>query len=304
MEIKDFDLSTLSDRFTNYNKIINLTFIRDNGEQFTIKCPAKGQKPNIEISGSISSTVLASQLSVTIRNLYYDRLTQGGSSFTKLRVEAGYEGCRKIAFEGDIFYMCTPEPGPESETTILVMTANITTWLNKTVDLHFDANFSLYAAVSRIAETLGMSVLMAANDMTCPEPFTYQGVARNALDKLLLAFKGVRIYHRDGALLVTTEVKPLPLREIEIPFLSAPVTILGGGDDGITATFTSPWNPELRPGDFVRVNTGYYNVANSRLNYTKPKTRGSVSNIEFQFGTVTKSNKMVVTVNIDQGFGG
>lgn len=283
---------------TNFNRIINLKFYSANEPSipaYVITCPARGRKPNIEITGQYLASDISQSFNIRVRNLYLD-LTE--NNYTMLEVEAGYENNLTVAFRGTIIYAFKESPGPESVTVIQCLLADSSLWTNKSININFDENITLKNVLDEFCKQLGY-----------PEPMIAQSVASLAAKESQLNLYGkaekvlndikIRFNVNDNLIITVTDTRVVayekntlsPTREIPVSFLSSPPQLIGGGENSVTASFTALWIPDLRPGDVVTINTQYYSTSNM-LAFKQDKIKMMINAIEVQFSTTAKNNQM------------
>lgn len=287
-------------KIPNYNRIINLYFLTKDGLEINrVKCPARGRKPDIEITGSIMADNFLPAFTITVKNLYLNVSGDRENPYAKIKVEAGYEQ-NYITFTGQIVSLFQESPGPDGKTVIMCQLGLIDSWLTATVDLDEDPGASMQSIVEKISKSLGMQeaqIPPALADLTVQDRFTFQGKCSEAIAKLIKTFpeKKLFITEKDGALQVASKEDGTSLVTKKINFLSSPPQQNPGeGDGAFYSTFTAPWLPNLRPGERVEFPAWqyirYFNVVNNATNTNTIL----VTSIQFHFGTVGSVNQMTV----------
>lgn len=281
---------------TNYNRIISLRFFSANGTEMTdkaIKCPAFGRKPNIEISGLWTTETCVPTFNIKIRNLYMENIQD---QYPTVEVEAGYYG-QTVKFRGQITYMFTESPGPESSTVIMCQTGNFGDWLVGNVKIkQAKPGFQFSDAFSQIAKALGMTTVMSngVKTITSVDAFQFTGKAKDALEILKKHFKEEIVIVPNGsqlqAYLVTESIGVVPLH---IPFLTTPAQLIGGFENEVCATIASLWNPQIVPGSLVSFDNDYYSTKLA-MTSKKSKLKMSVTKVNFSFSTTRGGNEMTL----------
>ena len=283
---------------TNLNKIIDIDFITEAGiidPTARIKTPAKGRKPNIEITGQILPNDETLAISVIIKNLYMDLTKQ---KYQRVRITAGYENGQRIAMDGTILYMYQASPGPESEIVMQLMPYVYKPWQETQVDLKFENGYTLRTILEDLSLKMGFNVpdIQPGLDSTINAPFYFSGAAKDAAAKIREHYKDV---YPDLSIIATdTKIKAFSLskgtgKTYKINYLKSPPQLVGGGTNAVSATITAPWQPEIKPGDKVIVNTGFYSTTNKLFN-TQQEMTIKVNTIDFHFSTVGRANQMVI----------
>ena len=210
----------------NYSRRINLTFLNEEtGAEFKIECPAKGRKPNIQISGTLLPVDYMSDVEIRVVNLYIER----GQTFQKVRVEAGYENSMSIAFEGEITNIYDESPGPEKVTVINCTQGKIKNMLSNVIALNLEKGFTLNSALSQIAKAaeLDAPVITFTDTETGGSPFTFNGTVQEALHQLSPLFPSVTLMFTDRTIkAVKNEISPAEKAK-PIKFLQSPPQVTG-----------------------------------------------------------------------------
>lgn len=283
----------------NFNRIINLTFYRKVGMPVVIKCPIKGRKPSIEITGNFTTRSYLPAFNLTIKNLYLDLK---GEQYTKLRVEAGYYG-NTTTFEGSILTMYQEEPGPEGRTIIQCMTGQIQSWLDALVQMNYEKGTPLQTVLAEISKkinTYGLLTGKKAGSLSMPEAFEFNGTARDAIQKIEKIFcnNNLSIFVRDNRLCSVCLTQDDTVQVHTLQYMSAPPQENTGDENGTYyTTVTAPWVPKLAVGDKLRIPSRVYMRNFMSVGNAKGTQIIQVTAISFHFGTTGGTNSMTV-----QGF--
>lgn len=282
-----------------FNKIINIKFLTDAGIEeplASIICPEKGRKPNIEIVGQLAPQDITKAINVKIKNLYMD---SPSNKYQRIRIEAGYTNSKKFVLEGDILYMFQSSPGPESETVIQCLGVKYEPWLNKTINLSYDKGCTVWQVLKEISKTLGFKSPTVSSSITqiINVPFYFNGLVKDVVPEIKKAFssvyKNLMITINDDRISAFLLGESVVARTHKLNYLSSPPQIVGGGDNSVTVTVTAPWSPEIRPGDKVIVDTGFYTTSHS-LSNTQEQMTIQVNTLDFHFSTVGSINQMTI----------
>lgn len=279
----------------NWNRIIDIYFLNESGVEIaTIKCPKNGRKPNITLTGAMYGKDIAHEFDITIKNFYLDDILTGTK---KVRVVAGYEDKRRIAFEGSLSYMHQESPGPESTTVVHCISTSEIDWLTNTVNINLDKGYSFKTALTQISQALGYKMPKISPSITYPssESFQFQGSCRQALVHLKKSFDNVDIEDEGGIFAAYEKGEAKQRIEHDIPYLSAPPKIEAGAENMLSAaTISAPWNPLLRTGNIVTFNSACYQSVQYIKTLRQERTRIQIANLQFHFGTVTGVNQMTI----------
>lgn len=266
-----------------YNKLIDVELIDTVRKSSTfIRCPTKGVKPQIEISGTIESNDVVNAFEVRITNFYPDDVTR---DYQQIRVYAGYENDKSVVFEGSIVAMYTETPGPDRVTVIYCNTANMAAWSDAAVQLSLDPGFSLTQAVTKIAQALkyDYQIDLKANAALSKIRWDFNGSARQAITELENFFPEFKLVVANNRITVLSDSSVK--RTFRLPYLKTPAQFGGQG-----CTLVAPWNPNIKPGDFVTFPTGTYKISEGAIKMTKV----NVHILSFNFDTAGNANTMTI----------
>lgn len=271
----------------NYSRRINLTFLNEEtGAEFKIECPAKGRKPNIQISGTLLPVDYMSDVEIRVVNLYIER----GQTFQKVRVEAGYENSMSIAFEGEITNIYDESPGPEKVTVINCTQGKIKNMLSNIIALNLEKGFTLNSALSQIAKAaeLDAPVITFTDTETGGSPFTFNGTVQEALHQLSPLFPSVTLMFTDRTIkAVKNEISPSEKAK-PIKFLQSPPQVTG-----TVVIIKAPFDPAIKPGDVVTVQNVSY-MTKRTISVGTLMNQYRINSVEFRFSTVQGSNQMTL----------
>lgn len=276
------------DALYNYNRLIKITFTNEEtGETFKIDCPARGRKPNIQISGTLLPVDYMSNVEIRIVNLYLEN----GKTFQSVKVESGYENSMSVAFEGQITNIYDESPGPEKVTVIICTQCKVSKMAGSTIALNLDENFNLKTALNQITKSAGLDapyIVPEAAGETSASAFTFTGTVQEALHELKGLFPDVIFMFSDKTIkAVKNEISATEVPKV-LKFLQTPPQVVG-----TTIVIKAPWDPTVKPGDVVSVD---------RVQF---KTKGTISvgallntyrvnSVEFRFSSVQGTNNMTI----------
>ena len=282
----------------NFNRIITLTLYKAVGH-VTIRCPLKGRKPSIEINGTFTAANYLPAFNLTVKNLYIDLQ---GEQYTKLKVEAGYEG-DTVTFEGTILTIYQDEPGPESKLVIQCQMGKLQNWLDATVQLDYAAGTPLKTVLDDISgklKTSGVHAGLKAGTLMLKNNFMFDGSARNALAELekIYTDENLALFVRGNVLCAVCVPGGDFVKTHVLQYMSAPPQENTGDEAGTYyTTVTAPWIPKLQIGDLLTIPSRVY-MRNFMTVGGKSKTQNiQVTGLSFHFGTTGGTNSMQV-----QGF--
>jgi len=268
-----------------YNKLIDLTFISD-ADSFTIKTPRYGRKPNISISGNFTTKTFISNFEIHVTNLFTNKIL---SDYHHVMVRAGYEDSMSSAFMGEVTNIYTATPGPDKETVIMCMQANLSDWVSEVIDLKLDVGTSLTEIIRQVSAKLGYQeayIDPKLKDKTLSVTMQANGSVRDIVDEIKKIFTGVNVTIDSNRLYVFPEKDSTQQRIHKLPFLIQAPQFSGGIVD-----IVAPWNPQVKPGDYVEFPINNIYSITGVMDATVKTNRASVKTIDFNFST-TNSNEM------------
>lgn len=270
---------------SQFNKIIDLKFKTDT-EEFEIKTPRHGVKPQIKVSGNITAGGFCSNFEVEVTNLY----TNDIKNISEITVQAGYEDELSAGITGKVQFVYTASPGPDMVTVICCTSANYDSWINATINMKLKAGFSLTEAITQISNALNFEpafIVPSIANKVCAAPLEVNGKCSEAIKQLKNASPDVSIFPNGNKLVVfPTRENYETIMEYELPLLTQAPQFSGG-----IASIVAPWNPMIKPGDIVKFPTQFY----SRENGAMLGSSMTVTSVQFSFATNTDENDMTLT---------
>lgn len=298
-----------------FNRIIKLTFYRQNSLPLVIPCPAKGRKPKIELNATVTAAQSIPAFNITIKNLYLDLRSD---VYTKVRVEAGYEG-QMAVLEGSINTIYQESPGPEGTTVIQCWEGEMKEWLDTYVNVAYDPGTYLNQILVGISKNLNVKGIRTgdkAAELNLKEPFVHNGSVRDAITKLrqLFADSNLVIFIRNDILIAICLTEGDYTSVHTLQYMSGPPQFNNGDSEGsYNMTITAPWDPSLQPGDMLIVPSSVYqkyeNIVGAKTsarqaidqrtwNQEEQKDTGTqkiqITRLSFHFGTCGGTNSMTV----------
>lgn len=271
----------------NFNKLINLTLQTNTGKQFSIITPVHGAKPQIEISGNLTMEGYSHTVEIRVTNLYTDSIE---GDITSVNVMAGYEGEMSAGLFGAVQNVYTESPGPDKVTVLSCVSATYDAWINSTINMKLKEGFTLETAITQISNALGFDraiIDASISGSTCSAPLQFNGRCSEAVSKVKEVFPGVSIIVDGNKLKVfPTEAKQSSVIVHNLALLSQAPQFSGG-----TVSIVAPWNPMIKPGDYVHFPTS---IRQQSLGAITTDT-AQVNTIQFHFATNTDVNEMIIT---------
>lgn len=282
----------------NYNRIIDIYFLNkyDMPVKF-IKCARRGRKPTIEINGNLYAGGSIPVFNITIKNLYLELTKE--LIYPKIKVVAGYEN-NTTEIVGTILTMYQEGPGPEGTTVIQCIQGQMQNWMNTYIQLEYEAGTPIVTPLTKIATTLGLNPPRfgkKAGTLPLKEKLLFDGMARNAIDKLTKMFEDeeLAIVQRNNTLCAFSIKNNDFIEAHKLEYISAPPQMNTGDEAGANyTTVTAPWMPKLNPGDLLEIPAWAYMKNFTLVGLGKNKQRITVTAIQFHFSTTGGANSMTV----------
>lgn len=252
-------------------------------------------KMEISCTGSLIMNELAQQITLELTNYYPDDLVMNSDRFYTCRVALGYaDSPNRIGYlVGEVINAYVEYKGVDSKTVIQVNTGVSKLAYTKNVKANYPRGASYSAVLSQL-QTLGIGISTIVNTTKgIGEAINYEG---NAMDYIV---KLKRIADSDNvALMMTDGVMSVfnfdsGNRQVhEIRNVLAPIRRNDGGID-----VTVPYDPTIRVGDLIRVDSKYY-VSTQNLFVSKLTDTFYIYQIDFGFSTTGSMNYMKIRGSI------
>lgn len=275
-----------------FGRRINVEFSGDGMSPILINCPATGIKPDIEIQGVYNQSDTVNEFTVRIKNLY----VSGLSDYSRIRVWAGYRDKMVLCFEGEASFVFTESPGPDRVTVISCRLGDFNAWTSKYVNISYGQPVRLLDILKSLSDTLGFGTPIIDPHLVMQTlPFFYHiGRASGAVHYLTELMPDVSITCQNNRLTAwkTDNKDAVGLRGTRTFYLNNLSTT--PAITGKSVTISSPWNPDVRPGDYVFFPTKFYSqdLAAAESNSIGDMAAMQVLVMNFHFSTVDDANEM------------
>lgn len=292
-----------------FDKIINIYLMDENKNVIDqVVCPQYGRKPDISLSGQFIPCGQVMGQELRIRN-FTPRFPL--SDYKWFSVKAGYAQSVDIpvqlCFEGQIFNAYTERPGPDGITYFYILLGNYTELLQaksstytRSIGKFFKKGVSLAGVVENIANALGMdgSKIYLDKDRQLPAGFAPTGVVKDDLQKLKEMFPTLGFDFQNNYLIVfNTEPNDGQVGKYSSNYHEIKYVISPPKKDAAGLTVIAPWNPQIRPGDYVRINSVYMKQTFGGA-MVETQVKFCVLSIDYQFATVSEENSMTLIMLI------
>lgn len=276
-----------------FNKKIDIELAGEGVAPISIICPDSGRKPSIEINGTYDASDVINDFTVRITNFYISGL----SSYTRIRVSAGYMNGRTLCAEGDISFSYIESPGPDRVTVLCCKIGDATAWTNRFINISFSNPVTIQELIQKISDSLGFgtpNIDTSLRSQTLPY-FFHTGRASGALHYLTELLPKVNITTANNRISVWTPAKgddrsaQANSRSFLLQNLTTPPAITGN-----TANVVAPWTPDVRPGDYVTFPTRTYSqdYAAAQAGTVGETCTIQVQTMNFRFATTEDANEM------------
>lgn len=282
----------------NFNKIIDLTLSATaEGDGFEIACPRTGRKPDIEIEGLLTPDDNVQSFTIRVKNLYTSKIL---SHFHFVKASCGYEKKMAVSFQGSVINVYTESPGPDRTTVIYCAAASFDDWVSARNDYYFPAGTTLKDILEKLTKDLNFNEATGDEETlnrTIGTKLELTGTAKDVVHRLRSYFTDIKIIVRAGGLSVIGD-NQAQRAVFEIPYMLTPPQISGN-----QYTITAPWDPAIKPGDMIKVNTAF-STKSTETGDQDAGTGGSdgdgkqleVIEIRFHFGTISGNEMTIVAV--------
>jgi hypothetical protein len=278
-----------------FDKIVNLRFYKRGGGFDEILMPPTGIKPNITIQGSYITSDIIGSVNLRIVNFYS---TTPLNEYEYIEIFCGYRGSLTGTIKGQVWIAYQESPSPDGVTYFQLQTAgSFTGFVNAIMarthwDLGCQVNIVLQDIVDAMTAYVGRPITLQSTIsqlINLTHPLDYNGVVKDLMTLLQGSYIGPKFnYRMDGDTLFVWPGDGSTQRVFPINYFSSPPTRFAAG-----MTFSSPWFPDLRPGDIIQIDPKY-----SKQTYTGSITELPrnlvVQSIEYEFNTVIPQNHMSV----------
>ena len=297
----------MSSQIPLFDRVINFKLIKANGQYTEVICPKTGPKPTITLSGSYAGNIIY-DATLKVMNLYTPSPLLGidGSTYKYIEITVGYQDQLLAPISGQIFTAYQEKPAPDSTVVFQFIVGWFDQWMTTPFNHYYTtgtpistilnaavaaANVNLHAGASKVSVH---SYLQDSDVTSCPYDFSTS-----------LADAMYYLGRSEGIVVMPETKFTLAARYIGLkqsPSTTPPIELLFYNDVKKNAagyTITAPFDPRVRPGDFIRILPKYFS---SDFGGTLVKFGYTfyVLNVSFEFSTVGDTNRMIlVTVAKD-----
>ena len=285
-----------------FGRLIDVKLTKDNGQYVDIRCPRTGVKPNITLSGQFAANIIYNA-ELKLTNLYTpDLLSAGhGSTYTKVTVTAGYANYMMTPIEGQIWVAYQARPSPDGVTVFQFNTGWYDQWMSNTVTAHETKGTKITMVLARVCQSIKIGASTAFvqsfidGSFELKTDFDFEGTVCDLCLKLA----------HDYGLTIIPDGNGLVVKYSGVSYNSfAPVRDITYfkdiKKDASGYTITAPFDPAVRPGTYVRVNTKYMSSDLSAM-YAKFGSLFYVIHESFEFSTVGDANQMTLLALANSG---
>ena len=280
-----------------YDRLIDVKLIREDGSSVTIKTPRTGPKPSITLSGSFTANVIYdAELKMTNFYTPADLLTPtGGSAYKWIEITCGYKSGMMTPITGQIWVAYQDKPSPDGVTTFQFFTGFADAWMTQVVSSSEEAGVPLNDALRRVC-----SQLKVGKDTVTLKTEVYDSLLLTAPIKedTNLSDFCIRLGRAYGVSILP-EGKQLRVTYSGLAENSlAPVHELLFYNDvkktAATLTVTAPFDPSVRPSDYIKIEPKYMSSDLSGM-FATFGSDFRVLKESFSFGTTDGGNRMILT---------
>lgn len=274
--------------FPLFDKIINVTLKQKTGEISYIQCPRIGRKPTINISGKILPSPILSEIDLRITNLFTGDTPL--DAYKYLKIEAGYAGDLKATIEGEVVNAYQETPGPDGITVFKMLQGYFTNWTNVTGSNQWTAGDGVNTVLGYLAGLLGLelkSTLPDSLQIAAPSGWNFTGLVKDFLIDLASRLN-IYIYPSGPFLIVYDSKGSSGIFHTLKYFITPP------RHEAYGYNLTAPWDPTIRPGDILTVDTRYMRQTYGGAQVGNSQTNFIANTISFDFGTTDETNSMII----------
>ncbi len=251
-----------------------------------IQCPKVGRKPSINIRGRILPSPVLDGVELRITNLITGEVPL--DAYKYLKIEAGYAGALSSAIEGEVVNAYQETPGPDGVTVFVMLLGYFSNWSNVTATLSWAAGTRVNTILSTCAQALGMtSKSFLPDSLVTQSSYSFSGLVSRFISDMSSSL-GVNIFP-DGPLLKAIEKdKSSDKHHIMRYFINAPK------HEAYGYNLTAPWNPEIRPGDILDIDTRFVRQTFGGAQVGSQNTAFVAQTVTFDFSTTDETNTMAI----------
>jgi hypothetical protein len=285
-----------------FDRLIDVKLAKDNGQSVDIKCPRTGVKPNITLSGQFAANIIYNA-ELKLTNLYMpDLLSTGhGSTYTKVTATVGYADYMMTPITGQIWVAYQARPSPDGVTVFQFNTGWYDQWMSTTVSSHETKGTRLTDLLTRVCKSIKVGdkyvwvQSFIDGSFETKTSFDFDGTICDLCLKLGHDYGLTILPDGDGLVVKYSGVgynSYAPVREITY--------FKDIKKDASGYTITAPFDPAVRPGTYIKVNTKYMSADLSAM-YAKFGSLFYVIHESFEFSTVGDANQMTLLAIANSG---
>jgi hypothetical protein len=253
----------------------------------TVATPLTGIKPAISISGQFHNKSEANNIILNLTNFYADAdLT----SYSYVKIIAGYIHGVKTEFRGHILHCYPSAPPPDSVMTFEVLLGDVELYYTETVNSNYPIKTPLEFIFGDIATAMDLE-LQYNYDITkgartlVPVAINGLSTVREFILKLKEMYPGLVVKFDTQNLYVADRMSSYGIIH-RLKYISS------AKKDAAGFTIEAVWNPLVMPWDYIEANPVYYAQSFGGQNITGNVFR--VITVDFSFSTIGNDNNMSV----------
>lgn len=274
--------------FPLFDKIINLTLVQKDGSSTYIKCPSFGQKPFINIQGAMNPACVIQDCDVRITNLLTGDTPL--TAYKYLKIEAGYGGQQRTTIECEVNNVYQETPGPDGITIFKSFLGYWTNWANATMSQQWTSGTSVSTVLEFCAGQLGLTLknaLPTGTQIQAPSGWGFTGLVKDFLTDIAKVLN-VNIYP-SGPFLIAFPIGGNTQARHALQYFTTPPR-----HEAYGYNLTCPWDPTVRPGDIITVNTRYMRQTYGGSVVDATGTSFVVQTLAYDFSTNDDTNSMII----------
>lgn len=271
-----------------FDKIVNVTLVQKDGVSRYIECPKFGQKPSINVQGAMNPAVVLSELDLRITNLLTGDTPL--TAYKYIKIEAGYAGALKTTIEAEVNNAYQETPGPDGITIFKSFLGYWTNWSNVTMSQQWTTGTSVKSVLEYCASQLQLTLkttLDSGLQIQAPSGWGHTGLIKDFLTDISKVLN-VNIYPTGAFLIAYPGKGDTGVRHV-LQYFSTPPR-----HEAYGYNLTSPWDPTIRPGDIITVDSRYMRQTYGGSVVDATGTSFVVQTLSFDFSTNDETNSMII----------
>jgi hypothetical protein len=251
-----------------------------------IQCPRVGRKPTINFRGKILPSPILSDLELRITNLYTGDTPL--DAYKYLKIEAGYAGALSSSVEGEVVNAYQETPGPDGVTVFVMLLGFFTNWSNVTTTLFFPDGVKINTVLSACASSLGMTLKSFIPDSLVSQiSYSFTGLVSRFISDLAAAL-GITVFPDGSVLKAFEKAGSTDKHHVMRYFINAPK------HEAYGYNLSAPWNPDIRPGDILDIDTRFVRQTFGGAQVGSQNTAFITQTVSFDFSTTDDTNSMTI----------